>query len=234
MTDKLISAITGVDWNANVRGSIGNTKTIAEMHASCERIAVWSQELENLDQGNPAIAFVRGVQIAAQHVVACVCLGLYSAAAASIRSVLESGLYYSYFRDHPKELKTLVDKDSYYLSRSQIIDYHKLHTANFIDNQNALGLIGRLDSWYSNISAVVHGQIPGTWVTFRSLTNVLPDPSTFVEVVRQFVLGEQILHEFLLITVGVENWDVFNATAKRTLSKGLAGDVRTRFQLDRS
>lgn len=76
-------------------------------------------------------------------------LAMYKASASSMRAMLEAGLYYTYFRTHPEELATLVSDARYFIGKSEIIDYHKLHSAGFKSNQEKLGLITKLDSWYS-------------------------------------------------------------------------------------
>lgn len=232
--EQLQEKLTSVDWKKNISSSIAAKTAIERLDKACGRIAVWSRQFEIIDKGNPALSFVRGLQVCSQHIAACTCLGLYRAAAASIRGTVENGLYYSYFRDHPVELTSLVRESSYYLSRNDIIDYHKLHTVNFKDLQNSLGLVGRLDEWYKRISAVVHGQIPGQWVEHTSLEGISFHQETLDIVIKEFETGEKILHDFFLITIGRNEWDRLSTKSKKHLISGMPGDIKTILGLDKA
>ena len=232
--DQLQAALASVDWQANIAISLADNESMERLDKACTRIATWSRQFELVDKGNPALSFIRGLQVCSQHIVACTCLGLYRAAASSIRGTVENGLYYSYFRAHTVELATLVRESSFYLSRGELIDYHKTHTPEFKDLQNKLGLIGRLDEWYKRISSVVHGQIPGEWVEHVSLGEIEPQAKTLQIVVKEFEEGEKILHDFFLITVGRQNWDAFSAKAKKSLISGLSAEVKTALRIDRA
>lgn len=230
----LKTALEAVDWNRNVTNSLEISDDMDRLDKACSRIAVWSRQLESIDKGNPALAFIRGLQVCSQHVVACACLGIYRGASASIRGTVENGLYYSFFRDHPVELASLKREGSYYLSRSELIDYHKIHTPGFKDLQNKLGLIGRMDEWYKRISSVIHGQIPGEWVEHTSLQGIKLHRGTLGIVIDEFEQGERILHDFLLITIGRTHWDAFSAKSKKYLLTGTPGEIKTTLGLDKA
>lgn len=232
--EQLQLALDAIDWKGNISASLTNKHAMERLDKSCARIAIWSRQLEVVDKGNPALSFIRGLQICSQHVVACTCLGIYRAAASSIRGIVENGLYYSYFRLHSAELATLVRDGSYYLSRGDLVDYHKTHTPKFKELQNAMGLLGRLDEWYKRISSVVHGQIPGKWVEHTSLRDIAAHSDTLEIVVKEFEEAEQILHDLFLITVGKAHWDSFSLKAKKSLLAGLAGDLKTALELDKA
>jgi len=231
---KLGAALTAVNWNDNVASfltDVTTTKAIAKRNL---RVAIWAKQLEVVDKGNAALCFVREMQISGQHVAALIALSLYKPAAASMRTMLEAGLYYTFFRTHPMELATLVRSSDYYVGKRQILDYHKEHSPNFGQMQAALGLVTRLERWYSDVSAVVHGQIPGAWVEHKSLATVSPIKSTQDIVFNSFEEGEEVLHRLFLCTVGKLFWDTFSYTAKQELLKGLAGDIRARLELDKA
>lgn len=203
------------------------------MDGACLRLAVWAKQIENIDHDNPAISFVRAMQISAHHAVATASLAIYKAAASSIRGVVENALYYTYFRVHPIELASLVREVSYYTSKSEILTYHKMHTPGFRDLQEKLGLLTRIEVWYSAISAIVHGQVPGVWVEHTSLAETKPSSATLKLVVEKFCEAEKIVHEFLLLTIGRENWDNFSHPAKKLLLSGIPGEHKTAMKLDK-
>lgn len=232
--EHLAAELKAVDWNKAVAEFLTHTSEIEAIDKACLRIAIWAKQLETVDKNNPALAFVRALQSSAQHVTASCSLGLYRSAAASIRSIVENGLYYSYFRSHPDELATLVRDPGYYLSRGELVSYHKDHTINFRQVQEKLGFLTKLDKWYSDISAVVHGQIPGAWVEHVSLSGVRHDLATLKIVVEKFCEAEELLHSLLLLTVGRGRWDSFAAPAKKALLSGLHADIKTALGLDKA
>ncbi len=231
---QLSAAIKGVNWSGSVASFTAESASLERLDSACTRLAVWAAQLELADKGNPALSFVRAAQASAHHVVATCALALYRASAASIRSIVENGLYYTYFRTHPVELSTLVRDSAYYVTRSDLIAFHKTHTPEFKTLQDKLGYVGRLETWYSQISAIVHGQIPGTWVEHGSLEGIKFHAGTLAIVADQMKSAEQLLHELLLLTVGRELWDKFSSPSKKTLLSGVAGEIKTALKLDKA
>ena len=196
------------------------------------RLAVWAKQLENADSKNPALCFVRGMQASAMLVPVLTALALYPAAAAAIRSMLENALYYTYFRSHHSELATLVRDNTYYVDRSYVTDYHKKHTRNFSELQDASGLLSRLSSTYSELSSVVHGQVPGAWSPLASIEGAHPRPATVNKVAVKFQEAEALIHDLFLCTCGQELWNDFSTSAKGKLLKGLSGQYKVVLALD--
>lgn len=231
-TSLLRNALTTVDWNSHVQGFLDDVPSAHTVIQCNLRLAIWSKQFEDADKGNPALSFIREMQAAGHYAAALTSLALYKPAAAAIRTVLETALYYTYFRTHPTELGTLVRSEDYYLQRADIIDYHRKHTPNFIQFQNCFGLLGRMQTWYSWISSIIHGQIPGVWTTHQSLSEIKHVPENMKAVIEAFSQGEALVHDLFLCTVGVELWDSFSSTAKRKLLRGLPGETKTTLKLD--
>lgn len=233
MPSKYLEAgLNAVDWQKNVADFLALPNAKDEISKANLRIAIWAKQFEKIDHGNPALCFVREMQIAGQDVAAASALSLYKCAASSIRNIVETALYYSYFRNHPKELETLVRDSKYYLSKEDILEYHKKHTPNFLKHQEKLNLIGKLNPWYSNVSAIVHGQIPGAWIEHKALSEISLNTTTLNVVVKTFCDGEEIVHLLFLCTTGHELWDFFSSSAKKELIHGLSGEIKATLGLD--
>jgi hypothetical protein len=172
------------------------------------------------------------MQVAGQHVAVLIALSLYKPAAGSIRSVLETALYYSYFRTHFSELETLARGTGYYLEKKEVLDFHKEHTFQFVERQQKLGVVSRLESWYGRISSLVHGHIPGAWVEHESVSEIAPIKATQDLAVKMFQEGVEIVHRFLLCTVAHQLWDSFSVEAKKQLLSRLHGDEKKILRLD--
>jgi hypothetical protein len=229
---KLAAALKSVDWNANVAAFVADNKSAKLLAEGSLRLAIWAKQLETHDQNNPALCFIREMQVAGHQVAALTSLALYKSAAGAMRSMLETALYYSYFRTHPAELTTLARSVSFYLEKQDILDYHKQHSPDFVALQGALGVVSRLQKWYRLVSSIIHGQIPGKWVSHKSISEIKPIKPTQDIVIGTFVEGVDIVHRFFLCTVGRELWDGFSTPAKKQLLSGLHGDEKKALQLD--
>ena len=149
-----------------------------------------------------------------------------------MRSVLETAMYYSYFRTHHAELETLARNDGYYVDKSDILEFHKEHTRNFMKMQEALGLLSRLNSWYGKVSSLVHGQVPGAWIEHTSVKDIKPIKITQDLAIQTFTEGVEVVHRFLLCTTGKQLWDTFSPSSKKFLLSGLHGNVKKTLQLE--
>lgn len=231
-SSKLAAAVQSIDWNANVAQFVGETVKVEAIASAHYRLAVWAKQIEDAEGENPAICFVREMQVAAQNSAAALAVALYKPAASSMRAMLETALYYTYFRVHPAELVTLVRDSKYYVDKQELLDYHKQHTPRFTERQGKVDLVGRLNTWYSSASAVIHGQLPGTWVTHTALKDLKFHTQTLEAAVDMLRTGEELVHHLFLITLADALWDKFAAPAKKVLIKGLAGEFKSLLGLD--
>lgn len=230
----LTDALKAVDWNANVAAFLADANAASTL-ASCNlRLAHWSRQFENADAGNAALCFVREMQLSGHNVAALIGLGLYKAAAGSIRTVMESALCYTYFRTHHAELATLIRDSRFFVSKAEILEFHKLHTPGFGTFQNLFGFVASVEKWYSEISAIIHGQIPGMWVDYKSLNAVAYNGSTCGLAIAAFVEGEKLVHQLFLCTVGRMLWSSFSPQGKAYLIAGLPAPSKTVLGLDKA
>lgn len=229
---RLESALTAVGWDELVAEFLSDPALRDTVEAANLRVAVWAKQLESAERNLPAISFVREMQSAGHHVAMFTALALYKPAASAMRTMLEAAMYFSYFRSHSVELATLVRDPKFYIDKRELIDYHKQHTADFATLEQNFGLLGRLHTWYSFTSSIVHGQIPGEWARHIAVSQTKHDKGLLPLVVKTFTDGEAILHDFFLCTVGRELWSSFSPSSKKRLLSGLTGDQRTALALD--
>ncbi len=229
---KLAAALTSVNWNENVKQFLGDPDSAGRIAEANLRLATWAKQFESIDKGNPSLCFIREMQIAGHYVAALIALALYQSAAGSMRTILESALYYTYFRTHLSELSTLVRDADFFISKEELLDYHKTHTVEFSKLQSKFGLVGNLNKWYSGVSSIIHGQIPGKWVEHTSLSEIECIKSTLDTAVSTFCGGEKLVHQLFLCTVGRELWNSFSTPSKKLLLAGLHGDVKAALRLD--
>lgn len=231
-SNKLSDALSEIDWEKNVSAMMAaserpNAIIIATLH-----LAIWAKQLEQTDTGNPALCFIREIQNAAHNTSALIALGMYKPAAASMRSIIEGALYYTYFRNHPVELSTLTREQGFYVEKKEIIAFHKNHTPEFIDNERKLGVVSRLEATYSKTSAVIHGQIPGKWVTYTALSDISYNELVCSEAINTFQEVVEIVRRLFLCTVAQELWHSFSRTAKGKILYGLTGEQKAAIGLD--
>jgi len=230
--DHLREALGAVDWTSLASKFLAAPDAATRVDAAASRIAVWARQIEESDAGNPALPFVREMQISVHNVTTLIALSLYKAAPGSLRALFENALYYSYFRTHRIELATLVREKSFYISKSYIMDYYRDHVPDFQRKQERLGFVGAIKDWYSEVSAAVHAQKPGTWTTARSIAEIDIDPATLAHTLDQFERCVTLVDMMLKICVAPDVWDRFSTTAKRQLLKGMPGEHKALLQLD--
>lgn len=229
----LANALKSVDWNSNVQFLCANQTAVMRLEAASRRLAVWSKQFENIEgKENPAICFIREMQSAGHSAVTATALSCYKLAASGMRTVVETALYYSYFRTHPSELSTLLRDAKWYVSKQEIIEYHSTHNARFIELQKKFPVVNELNTWYSKISAIVHGQIPGVWHAKSGIANIKPEIELMESVIYEFEQCVRIVDRFFLLTVGGELWPNFSPSAKNAILHGMSGNTKETLGLD--
>jgi len=193
---------------------------------------VWSKQFENIEKGNPALSFIREMQSSAHITIAACALAHYKLAASGMRTVVESALYYSYFRTHKSELATLMRDSDWHITKQEILDYHQTHPPESSKLHRSLPLASRLSPWYSRISAVIHGQVPGVWNGEGGLANRTHRLELIDEVTKEFCEAVAIVDCIFFLTTGRELWATFSTHAKSTLVHGMQGDLRATLGLD--
>ena len=221
MPTDLKSALGAVDWNSNVTKFVQGTTRLNKLTTCCSRIGLFTHEISFQDFDNPALPFLQEMKASAFQIPACLALGLAKPAAGLMRATVESALYYTYFRVHPQELRTLVTKAAYYVSRRQIIEYHKQHTPNFGKLDEKICLVDKMEKWYGEISSIVHGQIPGVW-TSKSLANTAALQEEAKAPIKIFERATEIIQLTFLMTISNEDWEGINPIARNHLLKGLS------------
>lgn len=221
--EHLREAISAVDWAGSVAAFSTDTATLQALSSSSLRLAIWCHAIEGAEAGNPALPFVRSAQVEMQYVAALLALSLYRPAAASMRAMVEGVLYYSYYRCHPSELRSLLSPDSkFYVDKKEIVDWHKAHTPGFAVRSEVVGLHDSMNRWYSRVSAITHGQLPGIWASHSELAGVHPDAAIMTTAIAEYVAGVEVAHKFLLSTVEVAVWSRFQASERKAILKGLS------------
>ena len=229
---KLAKALASVDWNANVVAFLKEKKSGRVLAEGNLRLAIWAKQLEIADMHNVALPFIREMQVAGHQVAALTSLALYKPAASAMRSMLESALYYTYFRTHPVELATLVRDQDFFMERREVVEYHLRHTPDFRQLQLRFSLLESMKRWYRDVSVIVHGQIPGGWVEHTALAEIRHVSRINKAVVKAFAEGVRIVHGLLLCTVGRDLWHSIASDAKKELLAGLSGDIKKALELD--
>jgi hypothetical protein len=222
----LDTVLNSVDWNSNVNVFTQGVARIRKLTACCEKISVFTHELSFQDFDNPALPFLQEMKASSFQVPACLALGLAKPAAGLMRATVENALYFSYFRLHPAELRTLRDDDGYYLTKRSIVEYHKKHTPYFSARADKLGVLNGLDNWYATISAIVHGQIPGVWSS-KSLGQTSSLGQSANEPIKLFERAARLIQLIFLITIPLEEWESISPISRKKLLAGLSATEKT-------
>jgi hypothetical protein len=225
MATALKTTLQNIDWPANVSAFVAERSSLNTIERGCHLISVWNHEISFQDSSNPALPFLQEMKASLFYVPACFSLGLYKPAASSMRAALENALYYTYFHSHASELRTLVNDDKFYLSKSKVIEFHNAHTPEFKARQASIGFSSELESWYSEISAIIHGQIPGVWTT-RSLSETSFSKALNKAALREFTRSVLLINYLFLLTMDEETWEGFSSPARQLFLKGMSGNKK--------
>jgi len=221
MTTELQTKLAQIDWGAIASDSLSEDAGFSEIQVNCKLMTAWLNELCDMYEGNYALSFLKEAHVSMNDYCTSMSVALYKLSAASMRTILESILYYSYFKDHTKEFHTLINDSSYYLSRTEVLEYHYKHTRNFKEGSKELNLIASMDSFYSEVSAIIHGQIPGVWQPNLTLNSRSHCQKTFNCSVKQFKTLVKIINQFLIIHLTEEEWKSINFRSREVFLKGL-------------
>lgn len=221
MPTELQNKLAQINWGAIVDDSLNEDSGFSDIQTSCKIITTWLNELCDLYENNYALSFLKEAHVSINDYCTSMSIALYKLSAASMRTILESILYYSYFKDHPKELHTLINDSSYYLTRSDILEYHYKHTHNFKNACKELNLISSMDNFYSEVSAIIHGQIPGVWQPNVNLDNRSHCSQTFSCSIEHFKTLVRIINHFLILHLTEEEWQSINIRSRELFLKGL-------------
>jgi hypothetical protein len=223
--ERLANIIKGVDWQHSAHEFGAATAINAGIEKACHMLAVWNAELSFQDIDNPALPFLQEMKSSAFYVPACAALGLNKPAASSMRAAVENALYFSYFRDHEIELRTLTVSAKYYVSKREVVEYHLAHTSRFKQLQGSLNFTERLERWYSGISAIIHGQIPGVWST-ATLAQTEFDVRAAGLLLTEFKEAAWLVNGLFLLTTHEDIWEGMNPIARKLFLKGVTAAQR--------
>ncbi|WP_153064765.1 hypothetical protein [Xanthomonas campestris] len=232
MAQLLSDALSAVDWNSRIIEFTASDNCVSTVHATVMKVAVLAGQVQAIDNGNPALPFIQEMQVAAHDIARCIALSLYKPSASAMRSMLECALYYAYFRAHPMELETLIRVEKYYISKKEILEFFQTHVDEWSSRQSSVALVSRLESWYSKISAIVHGQIPGHWHDGISVHETKHDQRMLEEVVQFAASCGDLVRDIFLCSFLSEKWSYVEADAKRILLKGVSAGFRQNLRLD--
>jgi hypothetical protein len=232
MSLSLTSVLGPLDWNANVKVFLSDAAVVQRIDAVAIRSATWAKQIEVLESGNLAMPFVREMQTAMFYSIVLMGLAMYKPAAGVMRSMFESALNYTYFRNHPAELATLVRDPAYFVQQSQLLEHHRDHTLDFVTRQHSLGLSAGIKTWYAKVSKLVHSQIPGSWIEHSAMKGIVHVGTVLEEALDTFVEGTELTHKLFLCTLTHELWIDILPEAKKVILRGMSGSVKGSLGLD--
>lgn len=229
----LKAELSKIDWQANISAALATTAVAEKIDSCAKKNAIWVFQVSLAEANNPAKPFLLEVASLSQQAPALACCGYYRSAVSSARSIVESALYYTFFRSHPQELSTLLRDPKYYISKGDVLDFHRQHTVNFNSFQSRLGLVSSLDLWYQKVSAITHSQVPGALAGGLNLSDIKFDNALFSESMEMVFDAWRIVEALFFSTLSQDLWRLFAPDAKDQLTKGMPGDTREALGLDK-
>ena len=215
------SAIKSVNWNGIAESTVAQDEVVAQLEKNLEVLQYWIQELINNNEGNRALPFLYEAHSSMNDFCSSISLGLYKLSASSIRTILEAFLNFSYYKDHPVELTTLINNNSFYLGKSEIIDYHSLHSPGFSQRSSELNTLDFLNTLYKEVSQIIHGQIPGKWNNCSTLNDTKFDDDMLKITTETFARLVKIINLFHISYLSDNEWGNMNIRSRSLFLKGI-------------
>lgn len=223
MSESLATVLARQDWNDARGWFLAQPERVLRAEQAHVRVALWVEQILNVEGTNHAAPFVREVQVHSHHALSLLSLGLLRPAVAEARAMAEAALYYTYFREHPAELRTLTRPDAdWYTDKAKILDYHKCHTERFVERANAVGLLSKLEPWYREVSGLTHGQIPGRLGGSTRLDQVPRDEAHLEHALSLYERGCEVVHNLNLATLGASVWSELDHDVRTELGRGIS------------
>lgn len=202
--NNLSTQITSIDWNNNCTQSTQELDLFNKIESASIKLAIWCKIIENVYNKNLALPFIREAQVSMQDFCCLISLGLYKSSASSLRTILESFLYFSYYKDHYVELNSLLN--GVFISKSEILEYHQIHTIHFKNKSQHIGLSNNISILYSELSAIIHGQKPGSWHSSVEISNKCFNSSLACEAAGHYIKLIELINYFMLIIIPDDEW----------------------------
>jgi hypothetical protein len=229
--NKLCDEISKVDWTQSNIEAFKSEDVFNELELGLTRIAQWAKQLETIYIDNKALSFIKEAQVSAQDLCCLVSLGFYKCSASSIRTILESVLYFSYFKDHPVELDSLLEVDGYYITKEDVISYNLQHTKHFKSRFDKLALRSDLNKIYSEISAIVHGQIPGKLHCSITIADKKYDYEYANYITNKFTETINFINIYLIFILSEQQWNDLDIQLKERFMKPISRPLRKQLNL---
>ena len=129
--DQLRKALGLIDRKVLAAEFLADGAAVTAVAAACERLALWTNVLRTAEPENLAAPFLFEMQRSSHDVAALLASAFYVPAAAAMRAACETALYYTYFRNHAAELTTLAMNPEYFISKAEVLDFHKQHSPHY-------------------------------------------------------------------------------------------------------
>lgn len=145
---------------AKITGSIAELGPVAQDASEKLRLSMaWIGHSFNCSTGEASDLLLKGAYGSAVESVSLLSFGLLRSAMLALRSHYEICLQYLFFKDHPRELQSLLDFRVQGPLPGVVKKYLKDHSANFEARFTALSKVRRrtMEDVYGVLSGVAHG-----------------------------------------------------------------------------
>jgi hypothetical protein len=112
-----------------------------------------------------------------------------------------------------------------------VVAFLKAHVPDFNTRQEVVGLSSDLAPWYSDVSSIIHGQIPGVWSKGPFQDDAI-NQVNLGQLSTYFSKGVHLADSLFKVCLGEELWEKFGTSAKKALIKGMSGHQKQVLGLD--
>lgn len=171
---------------------------VQDLTAAFDRTRLWCRYLVDHYADEDASAVLHALYSSMTEVCILAPLGLYNAAYAALRRILDLAISFSYYVSHPVELHTVVSTGNSWVGRSGALEWHMEFTPNFRAAADALNVMAAWKEEYSKLSLFVHS-IPGpSWKSLRDMKPWTFSAAKYNAVVEEAIVVDGLINKLWL------------------------------------
>lgn len=136
--------------------TVVNASAFERMIDAYQRYLIWKGLLVSTHTNDKSLYFLHAAHSKCLEIFALLSTGLEHSAYATLRSIMDSVISFTYYTDHQIEFASLARGENTWISRYDIMNYHLRYRNEFQKFNNVFRVHEKLNTHYSALSSYIH------------------------------------------------------------------------------